>query len=113
MELPTKDAPAAGDEESREDSEESADEGGEGDEFSTTCAVHRIVRVGGCCLAVVAQWQSTGGSTQRCHGFDCQPFHFCRLKGVRAQGGVLLSPTRFELITLELKSNMIPYHHED
>ena len=30
--------------------------------FSTTCAVH-IVRVGGC-LDVVAQWQSTGGSSQ-------------------------------------------------
>ena len=29
----------------------------------------RIVRVGGC-LAVVAQWQSTGGSSQRCPGFD-------------------------------------------
>ena len=30
--------------------------------FSTTCAVH-IVGVGGC-LDVVAQWQSTGGSSQ-------------------------------------------------
>ena len=31
--------------------------------------VSRIVRVGGC-LAVVAQWQSIGGSSQRCPGFD-------------------------------------------
>ena len=29
----------------------------------------RIVRVGGR-LAVVAQWQSTGGSSPRCPGFD-------------------------------------------
>ena len=29
----------------------------------------RIVRVGGC-LAVMAQWQSTGGSSQRFPGFD-------------------------------------------
>ena len=33
--------------------------------------VQRIVRVGGC-LAVVALWQSTGGSSQRCPGFDSQ-----------------------------------------
>ena len=33
------------------------------------------MRVGGC-LVVVAQWQSTGGSTQRCPGFDSWPFHF-------------------------------------
>ena len=34
-------------------------------------AVHieRIVRVGGC-LAVMAQWQSTGSSSQKCPGFD-------------------------------------------
>ena len=25
----------------------------------------------GRCLAVVAQWQNTGGSSQRCSGFDC------------------------------------------
>ena len=31
----------------------------------------RIVRAGGC-PAVVAQWQSTGGSSQRCPGFDYQ-----------------------------------------
>ena len=31
--------------------------------------IQRIVRVGGC-PAVVAQWQSTGGSSQRCPGFD-------------------------------------------
>ena len=30
--------------------------------------IYRIVRVGGC-LAVVAQWQSNGGSSQRCPGF--------------------------------------------
>ena len=29
------------------------------------------VRVGGC-PTVVAQWQSTGGSSQRCPGFDSQ-----------------------------------------
>ena len=33
--------------------------------------VQRIVRVGDC-PAVVAQWQSTGGSSQRCPGFDSQ-----------------------------------------
>ena len=33
--------------------------------------IQRIVRVGGC-PAVVAQWQSTGGSSQRCPGFDSQ-----------------------------------------
>ena len=33
------------------------------------------VRVGGR-PAVVAQWQSTGGSSQRCPGFDCRLFHF-------------------------------------
>ena len=43
----------------------------------------RIVRVGGR-LAVVAQWQSTSGSSQRCPGFDSQqllPFslHYFRL----------------------------------
>ena len=27
----------------------------------------------GCCPAVVAQWQSTGGSSQRCPGFDSWP----------------------------------------
>ena len=38
--------------------------------FSTTCAVYiEDLRVGGC-PAVVAQWQSTGGSSQRCPGFD-------------------------------------------
>ena len=43
--------------------------------FSTTCAVHIedhegwLVPVGGC-PAVVAQWQSTGGSSQMCPGFD-------------------------------------------
>ena len=37
--------------------------------FSTTCAVHRIVGVGGS-PAVVDQWQSTGGSSQRCSGFN-------------------------------------------
>ena len=31
--------------------------------------IYRIVRVGGCPVAV-AQWQSTGGSSQRCPGFD-------------------------------------------
>ena len=31
--------------------------------------IQRIVRAGGC-PAVVAQWQSTGGSSQRCPGFD-------------------------------------------
>ena len=31
--------------------------------------IYRIVRAGGC-PAVVAQWQSTGGSSQRCPGFD-------------------------------------------
>ena len=39
----------------------------------------RIVRVGGC-PAVVAQWQSTGGSSERYPGFDSQRlrafFHF-------------------------------------
>ena len=30
---------------------------------------YRIVRAGGC-PAVMAQWQSTGGSNQRCPGFD-------------------------------------------
>ena len=35
--------------------------------FSNTCAVH-IEDCG--CPAVVAQWQSTGGSSQRCPGFD-------------------------------------------
>ena len=48
--------------------------------FSNICAVqarfvravqYRIVRAGGC-PAVVAQWQSTGGSSQRCPGFDSQ-----------------------------------------
>ena len=37
-----------------------------------------IVGVGGC-PAVVAQWQSIGGSRQRCPGFapgDCWPFNF-------------------------------------
>ena len=29
----------------------------------------RVVRVSGC-LAVMAQWQNTGGSSQRCPGFD-------------------------------------------
>ena len=29
----------------------------------------RTMRAGGC-PAVVAQWQSTGGSSQRCPGFD-------------------------------------------
>ena len=33
--------------------------------------IQRIVRVGGC-PAVMAQWQSTGGSSQRCPGFDSQ-----------------------------------------
>ena len=33
--------------------------------------IQRIVRVGGC-LAVMTQWQSTGGSSQRCPGFDSQ-----------------------------------------
>ena len=39
--------------------------------FSTTCAVHiqNFEGVGGC-PAVVAQCQSTGGSSQRCPGFD-------------------------------------------
>ena len=39
--------------------------------FSTTCAVHieRVVRIGGH-PAIVAQWQSTGGSSQRYPGFD-------------------------------------------
>ena len=31
--------------------------------------IWRIVKAGGC-LAVVAQWQSTGSSSQRCPGFD-------------------------------------------
>ena len=31
--------------------------------------VDMIVRISGC-SAVVAQWQSTGGSSQRCPGFD-------------------------------------------
>ena len=38
----------------------------------------RIVRVGSC-PAVVAQWQSVGGSSQRCPGFDSRrlpAFHF-------------------------------------
>ena len=41
------------------------------------------MRVGGC-PAVVAQWQSTGGSSQRCPGFDSRQLpafftflHFC------------------------------------
>ena len=40
--------------------------------------ISRIVRAGGC-PAVVAQWQSTGGSSQSCPGStpgDCQLFHF-------------------------------------
>ena len=50
--------------------------------LSTTCAVHiKDWRAGGC-PAVVAQWQSTGGSSQRCPGFkswrlsDYSLFHF-------------------------------------
>ena len=31
--------------------------------------IQRIVRVGGCPV-VIAQWRSTGGSSQRCPGFD-------------------------------------------
>ena len=45
--------------------------------------IQRIVRVGGC-PAVVAQWQSTGGSSQRCPGFNSRQlpafftfFYFC------------------------------------
>ena len=35
--------------------------------------IQRIVRVGGC-PAVMAQWQSTGGSSQKwCRGFDSRP----------------------------------------
>ena len=33
------------------------------------CAVHTIVEVGGC-LVAVAQWQSFGGSSQRCPRFN-------------------------------------------
>ena len=33
--------------------------------------IYRIVRAGGC-LTVVAQWQSTGSSSQRCPGFNSQ-----------------------------------------
>ena len=43
------------------------------------CHYGRIVRVVGC-LAVVVQWQSTGGSSHKCvlgsTLCDCQPFHF-------------------------------------
>ena len=41
--------------------------------------MYRIVKAGGC-PAVVAQWQNTGGSSQRCPGFDSwrllRLFHF-------------------------------------
>ena len=52
--------------------------------FSATCAVHkRIVRVGGC-PGVVAQWQSTGSSSQMCPGFDSRAslFTFLLIKSV-------------------------------
>ena len=37
--------------------------------FKYAQLVWKIRGVGGC-LAVMAQWQSTGGSSQRCPGFD-------------------------------------------
>ena len=40
--------------------------------FSTTCAVHIEDCEAGGCLAVMTQWQSTGGSSQKCLGFNSQ-----------------------------------------
>ena len=40
-----------------------------GVKFMVMQYIWRIVRIGGC-PAVVAQWQSTGGSSQRCPGFE-------------------------------------------
>ena len=57
-------------------SDECTGPGNEANSVYTTCAViQRIVRVGGR-LAVVAPWQSTGGSIQRCPRFNSRPFHF-------------------------------------
>ena len=49
--------------------EGSATEPQQPDDHQPSQCIRRIVRVGGC-PAVVAQWQSTGGSSQRCPGFD-------------------------------------------
>ena len=68
--------------------------------------IQRIVRVGGC-LVVVAQWPSTGGSSQVVQGLipsDCWPFHLLLFS---PQNIILLIPTWGKLSSKHRYYNLI------
>ena len=69
--------------------------------------IERIVRVGGC-LPVVAQWQSTGCTSQRCPGFDsrqlpafCTFLYFC----------LITSNPRFRFLVMWREGSVIKSWH--
>ena len=63
--------------------------------------IWRIVRAGGC-PSVVAQWQSTGSSSQRCPGFDSRQLPAFSLSSIFAINSFISSVRQDALSSVKL-----------